>query len=66
MSDLTHGFVRPCVLDLKLGTRQHGDGASQKKVQSQEDKCQNTTSAKLGIRLCGENLKIISKIRFNK
>lgn len=53
MSDLTRGFERPCVLDLKLGTRQHRDDAPPEKVISQSLKCAATTSSGLGIRLCG-------------
>ena len=46
-------FQKPCVLDIKLGRRTHGDDASQLKIRSQEAKCQNTTSSSLGIRICG-------------
>ncbi|CAD6196945.1 unnamed protein product [Caenorhabditis auriculariae] len=53
ISDMTYGFRSPCVLDLKLGTRQHGDRATRAKAAIQIEKCRNTTSATLGIRLCG-------------
>jgi len=43
----------PSILDLKIGSRLHGDDASSKKVASQSQKCQETTSALLGVRLCG-------------
>eukprot|EP01113_Clastostelium_recurvatum_P043223 TRINITY_DN7104_c0_g1_i2.p1 TRINITY_DN7104_c0_g1~~TRINITY_DN7104_c0_g1_i2.p1 ORF type:complete len:367 (-),score=53.48 TRINITY_DN7104_c0_g1_i2:21-1067(-) len=41
LQDLTYKYRRPCILDMKIGTRQRGAV------------CASTTSSTLGIRICG-------------
>ena len=53
LEDLTASMTHPCVLDLKMGTRQYGIEATAKKQASQRQKCKLTTSSQLGVRLCG-------------
>ena len=53
LEDLTYAYAKPCILDLKVGTRQHSDTEPPSKIASKTARCLHTTSHSLGLRLCG-------------
>ena len=53
MENLITPFRKPCILDMKLGTRQHPDICKAEKVKKSIKKCAATTSAELGLRVSG-------------
>eukprot|EP01088_Endostelium_zonatum_P009283 TRINITY_DN2247_c0_g1_i2.p1 TRINITY_DN2247_c0_g1~~TRINITY_DN2247_c0_g1_i2.p1 ORF type:complete len:266 (+),score=18.90 TRINITY_DN2247_c0_g1_i2:6-803(+) len=56
IEDLGRAYEKPCVMDIKMGTRQYGDFATPEKIKRQVFKTESTTSKHLGIRLCGYKL----------
>mmetsp|Transcript_35095 Transcript_35095/g.56188 ORF Transcript_35095/g.56188 Transcript_35095/m.56188 type:complete len:694 (+) Transcript_35095:453-2534(+) len=53
MENLTHGLTRPFIMDLKMGTQQHGSFESAEKKASKQRRVENTTSKTLGARIGG-------------
>uniref|UniRef100_A0A914ZM12 Kinase n=1 Tax=Parascaris univalens TaxID=6257 RepID=A0A914ZM12_PARUN len=53
LENIVREFRYPCILDLKMGIRQHGDGIDELKRLRFVSKCERTTSKKYGVRVAG-------------
>ncbi|KAL4066136.1 hypothetical protein V8B97DRAFT_2068385 [Scleroderma yunnanense] len=53
LENLTYGFVKPCILDVKLGTILYDEDASPEKKERMIRTAERTTSLTTGIRLTG-------------
>lgn len=53
LENLTFGYAKPCVMDVKLGRRLYDDGASAEKRRRMQTVSRTTTSGSLGFRVCG-------------
>ncbi|KAK3909757.1 Inositol hexakisphosphate kinase 1 [Frankliniella fusca] len=64
LENVASQFTFPCILDLKMGTRQYGDADTLAKKQSKMVKVVSTTSAKLGVRVGGMQVYQVTTGRF--
>lgn len=53
LENAAYGFVKPCILDVKLGTVLYDDDASPEKQERMIKTARNTTSGETGVRLTG-------------
>eukprot|EP00055_Hartaetosiga_balthica_P006799 m.22210 g.22210 ORF g.22210 m.22210 type:complete len:372 (-) comp5434_c0_seq1:165-1280(-) len=56
LENLTLHMNKPCIMDLKMGTRTYKDDASDKKRIRAIQKAEETTTSSLGLRVCGLKL----------
>jgi 1D-myo-inositol-tetrakisphosphate 5-kinase/inositol-polyphosphate multikinase len=64
LENLSYGFLKPNILDVKLGTVLYDDTASPEKKARMEKVARNTTSFETGIRLTGFQVRLILIILF--
>lgn len=62
LENLTHRFLRPNVLDVKLGTQLFDDDASEEKKIKMETVAKETTSFETGLRLTGFQVSFIRHV----
>lgn len=48
----------PCVLDLKMGTQQYGDDATEEKKAGKIRKCQQSTASTIGVCISGMQVNL--------
>ncbi|KAI8375290.1 hypothetical protein EDC96DRAFT_496717 [Choanephora cucurbitarum] len=53
LENILHGFTRPCILDLKMGSLLYDNTATEEKRQRMIQHSLTTTSSALGLRICG-------------
>ncbi|CAL8069762.1 unnamed protein product [Orchesella dallaii] len=64
LENITWRFEYPCILDLKMGTRQYADDATPAKIESQSAKAAMSTSVQLGVRICGMQIYQVTTGKF--
>ncbi|KAI8085849.1 inositol polyphosphate kinase, partial [Gilbertella persicaria] len=53
LENILHGFTRPCILDLKMGSLLYDHDATEEKRNRMIHHSQTTTSGTLGLRISG-------------
>lgn len=60
LENLSHRFMKPNILDIKLGTTLFDNEASEEKKARMIEKAQETTSFETGIRLTGFQVRYLT------
>ena len=59
LENLVARFQHPSILDLKMGTRTHGDDETDAKKAGKRRKAENSTTKELGVRLHGMQVSVM-------
>lgn len=59
LENLTSSFKKPCIMDLKLGTRLYDHRANEEKRNRMIAQAQKTTSGSTGVRICGAKVCVV-------
>ena len=43
MEHIGYGYTYPCIMDLKMGVQQYGDGATEVKIRDHKERCEKST-----------------------
>jgi len=65
LENLSHRFLKPNILDIKLGTRLYDDGASEEKKARMIQTAKDTTSFETGVRLTGFQVGNVQWLAFD-
>ena len=66
LENLTSQFQSPCILDMKLGTRTYRKDHSEEKRKLHIDRDAATTTASLGLRICGMQVMSVTTGDFDQ
>ena len=62
LENLSYGFVKPNILDIKLGTVLYDESASEEKRARMEKTARETTSLETGLRITGFQVSVCATI----
>jgi len=66
MEDLTYGYSKPCVMDIKMGTKTYAEDTNPFKKKLRQMKDDGTTSSRYGLRITGYRTYNIKTSQFQE